>query len=252
MSDRSTVDELTGLGNATRLTEVTQTPRPLPAARVIAIRLNINDFKRLNTLLGWQTCDRILQVVAERLQAAATPGEVFRIGSDDFVALLPAEEPTTELDRSTMFRIPGRGEYPAPSFSGAALERSLATVVDAVSGPVRLSEPLRASAEDRELGAPYGRLWRSPDGELYVSGKVYRHQSWEEVDPLGPFDTDDIDVAAVLFSVRAAASVCGAWMGSSKSGGGLTWSLSLETLPDCLHGLEWAMAHPMASVRGIE
>lgn len=52
---------------------------------------DIRDFRRINTVYGYDTGDRVLEAVAERLGnlLAPRPTPLFRIGNDEFAILLP-------------------------------------------------------------------------------------------------------------------------------------------------------------------
>lgn len=82
--------------------------------------LDCDDFKRINDRLGHQAGDRVLQAVAELLQAAVRRGDtVARLGGDEFAVILPE---TGEDDaRATATRV-------LRALSGAGLDRRLGNV----------------------------------------------------------------------------------------------------------------------------
>jgi len=89
-------DHLTGLPNrrwfygiGTALVGATDR-RPL-----VAVLVDLDDFKRINDTFGHRAGDEVLVTVARRLAGAVGPGLVARLGGDEFVALfdLPAGLP---------------------------------------------------------------------------------------------------------------------------------------------------------------
>ncbi len=88
----ATRDPLTQLPNRARLFE--RLDQAIASARdrltrVAVLFLDLNDFKRINDLLGHATGDEFLRLAAQRIAAAAGP-QVFvaRYGGDEFVVLL--------------------------------------------------------------------------------------------------------------------------------------------------------------------
>jgi diguanylate cyclase (GGDEF)-like protein len=58
--------------------------------RIAVLMLDIDRFKNVNDALGYASGDQLLQGIAERLQAAARPGDlVARLGGDEFALLVP-------------------------------------------------------------------------------------------------------------------------------------------------------------------
>jgi diguanylate cyclase (GGDEF)-like protein len=107
-------DPLTGL--ATRadfiasLQQLFAAGAPLDGA-VLAILINLHDFRNVNTVYGAATGDQVLQVTAERLlsgtRSRTLPGEatevrgpdlVARLGGDEFAMLLGAPPPAIEAE----------------------------------------------------------------------------------------------------------------------------------------------------------
>ena len=85
-------DRLTGLPNRLQFRDavLAATQRPEPLAVVM---LDLDRFKHVNDVLGYAFGDRLLQVVAERLQQALRPGDlVARLGGDEFALLLPGAD----------------------------------------------------------------------------------------------------------------------------------------------------------------
>ena len=59
---------------------------------LVAVLVDLDDFKRINDTFGHRAGDEVLVTVARRLAGAVGPGLVARLGGDEFVALfdLPA------------------------------------------------------------------------------------------------------------------------------------------------------------------
>jgi diguanylate cyclase (GGDEF)-like protein len=91
-------DDLTGLPNrrsfyragAALVREAARRP-------LLAILVDLDDFKRVNDTLGHRAGDEVLVNVADRLAAVAGGGLVARLGGDEFVALL--DQPPAYGDR---------------------------------------------------------------------------------------------------------------------------------------------------------
>ena len=106
-------DPLTGLPNRAlfrdRVTHALDRLARDPEARCAVLFLDLDDFKRINDLLGHERGDDVLQTVAERLEAGLRPGDTAaRLGGDEFTILLE------ERDR------PGRGQGRWPNASHSA------------------------------------------------------------------------------------------------------------------------------------
>jgi diguanylate cyclase (GGDEF)-like protein len=92
-------DPLTGLLNRSALLARGETTvQLLPHAEPVALLLvDVDHFREINDTLGHAAGDEVLIVTAERLRAAALPGElVGRLGGDEFALLVtgPAAEPS--------------------------------------------------------------------------------------------------------------------------------------------------------------
>ena len=113
-------DALTGLPNRLlfndRLTvAVAQAHRQ--RTRLAVLFLDLDRFKVINDSLGHSLGDRLLQAVAERLQAGVREGDtVARLGGDEFILLLPGHRarggrrPRWRRRSSTSLRLPFRLE----------------------------------------------------------------------------------------------------------------------------------------------
>ncbi|HEX6489481.1 MAG TPA: EAL domain-containing protein [Candidatus Dormibacteraeota bacterium] len=88
-------DPLTGLANRTllidRLHHALESARRTKA-RPAVLFLDLDDFKMVNDTLGHDRGDRLLVLIAERLQSVVRPGDTLaRMGGDEFAVLLPEE-----------------------------------------------------------------------------------------------------------------------------------------------------------------
>lgn len=71
--------------------DTSQPPGRVPHLPVL-LHANLDDFERVNTLLGRLGGDRLIRATAEALRdAVGDQGSVYRIGGDEFAALLPEE-----------------------------------------------------------------------------------------------------------------------------------------------------------------
>ena len=86
----SYLDPLTGLGNRLLLEQEISKwqPKPPDALSLAVIMINLNRFKQLNDLLGTESADRLLKLVALRIKSAARSDDlVIRIQDDLFAVL---------------------------------------------------------------------------------------------------------------------------------------------------------------------
>ncbi|WP_346799031.1 EAL domain-containing protein [Halomonas sp. Bachu 37] len=98
------LDELTGLPNLRLIHSQLRHLAQQADTRQIGLRvhvLDLDDFKRVNELLGHESADTVLRLMAERLTRAVDDnGLVGRLGGDEFVVILTEEEdaetPTSE------------------------------------------------------------------------------------------------------------------------------------------------------------
>ena len=109
------VDALTGLPNGRMLVEDIDRKlheRATGGPPALLVVLNLDRFRRINESLGHNTGDRVLQEVAQRLQASVgSEGEVARLSQDKFAVYLPAiaaiaEAPACVERVSTVFSQP--------------------------------------------------------------------------------------------------------------------------------------------------
>lgn len=91
---RASHDDLTGLYNRATFTEtLTRTLADDDHGRVAVLLLGIDSFGSINGVYGYQTGDRVLQVLAHQLQESLPRNHVVaRFGGDVFAILAPAAE----------------------------------------------------------------------------------------------------------------------------------------------------------------
>lgn len=88
--DRARRDPLTGLLNRSGLAEKLDAQCAASPSRFVLLYLDLDGFKPINDNFGHEAGDRILQVVAGRLQAASREGDIVsRLGGDEFVIVAP-------------------------------------------------------------------------------------------------------------------------------------------------------------------
>ncbi len=91
-------DELTGLPNRAALVRAVQTMNDQGNLDHAMLFLDADGFKLINDSLGHHVGDRLLMVVAERIQAAAPAGSTCaRIGGDEFCVLVPSATQAANL-----------------------------------------------------------------------------------------------------------------------------------------------------------
>ena len=99
-------DSLTGVANRTYLTQRMKAALLDGPHRTGILLLDLDRFKEVNDALGHDVGDRLLQVVADRLQAAVPPSAtVARLGGDEFAVLLPALDDGVTQMRGIAHRI---------------------------------------------------------------------------------------------------------------------------------------------------
>ncbi len=100
LHDQARTDPLTGLGNRRKLAE-TLADKLLTAsadAPVLLMLFDLNGFKAYNDTFGHPAGDTLLARLGHKLHTAVSPdGSAYRLGGDEFCALLPAND---DLERA--------------------------------------------------------------------------------------------------------------------------------------------------------
>ncbi|MFC3502084.1 GGDEF domain-containing protein [Micromonospora krabiensis] len=136
-------DPLTGLPNRRAFYRLAATLLTDAAGRpLIAVILDLDDFKQVNDRYGHAAGDQVLISVAERLAAFAGDNLVARLGGDEFAGLLTS--PTVDsrwIDHATR-RLCEMLAAPIP-LGGLTLRVTASVGLAPVTGPTQLTEALR-------------------------------------------------------------------------------------------------------------
>ena len=85
-------DDLTGLANRRALHGRLETALAEPGARAALVLLDVDAFKDVNDTLGHHAGDRVLRLVAQRLEHVAIEADLLaRVGGDEFAVLLTGD-----------------------------------------------------------------------------------------------------------------------------------------------------------------
>jgi two-component system, cell cycle response regulator len=135
--EQTLTDSLTGLGNRRRLMLDLERRLELGEPGLLVI-LDLNGFKAYNDTFGHPAGDSLLRRLGERLAAAALPyGDAYRLGGDEFCALLHADG---ELAETALDAVAGALSEHGENFS-----------VDAAFGAVVLSEEAASTSDALKL-----------------------------------------------------------------------------------------------------
>ncbi len=97
---RASTDPLTGLGNRASLNAALDTlDCDTPGAWGLLV-FDLDNLKIVNDTFGHHAGDVLLQTAGARIAAAIAPDQVFRVGGDEFTAVLQAPEALEDLDRT--------------------------------------------------------------------------------------------------------------------------------------------------------
>jgi len=100
---RAASDPLTGLGHHATFHETLSASRP--RADIAVLIIDIDGFKAINDTRGHQTGDRLLRETAVALRGALRRGdELFRIGGDEFAAIINVVEDKDATDTAQRLR----------------------------------------------------------------------------------------------------------------------------------------------------
>jgi diguanylate cyclase (GGDEF)-like protein len=103
LRERAASDPLTGLGHHATFHEALAGPHRRPTTAVVVC--DIDGFKRLNDTYGHGHGDRVLRGIAEAMSGALRRGDrLFRIGGDEFAALLAVESKAEALGAASRLR----------------------------------------------------------------------------------------------------------------------------------------------------
>jgi diguanylate cyclase (GGDEF)-like protein len=103
LRERAESDPLTGLGHHATFHEALATSHRRPTTAVVVC--DIDGFKRLNDTYGHGHGDRVLCGLADAMSGALRRGDrLFRIGGDEFAALLAVESRDQALEAATRLR----------------------------------------------------------------------------------------------------------------------------------------------------
>jgi diguanylate cyclase (GGDEF)-like protein len=103
LRDRAASDPLTGLGHHATFHEALAASHRRPRTAVVVC--DLDGFKRLNDTHGHAHGDRVLCGVADAMSDALRRGDrLFRVGGDEFAALVAVESDAEALDVATRLR----------------------------------------------------------------------------------------------------------------------------------------------------
>ena len=97
----STIDQLTGVGNRRALTDFIAN-RLHPGSMYAIFFIDVNGLKKMNDTFGHARGDLLIQTIAYVLSNIAGKDHIFRLGGDEFLALMPCrsdEEAIIIIDR---------------------------------------------------------------------------------------------------------------------------------------------------------
>ncbi|MBN8937866.1 MAG: GGDEF domain-containing protein [Rhizobiales bacterium] len=152
---RARHDALTGLSNRTGLTTTMSERLKAGAdapARLALLYLDLDGFKAVNDTYGHAAGDRVLQMVADRLNGLVRAGDVTaRLGGDEFVVLIEAIDPDAAMlfGERLIDRITGRYEL------GQGAEASIGVSIGIACAP--------------DHGTDVATLLAAADAALYVA-----------------------------------------------------------------------------------
>ncbi len=177
-------DHLTGLPNRRRFyRDGTALVREAARRPLIAVLVDLDDFRRINDTFGHRAGDEVLATVARRLAGIAGAGLVARLGGDEFAALLDrvatgrGQPGGAHADRlaETGGRVAEVLSVPVPVSGGWKVAVRASIGVVAVAAGSDLDEVLeRAGAAMYQAKAARTRL--SPDAGSWFAGDAQRRQ----------------------------------------------------------------------------
>lgn len=211
-------DPLTGLANRTLTLDLAD--RMLARASrdghpVLALYVDVDDFKEVNDTHGHAVGDRVLEEVAVRLTRAVRDGDVVgRLGGDEFVVVaagpFPDDEPTGLAQRvlDALARPIALGDGVAPLHVGASIGVASAVAPpaadllrDADLALYRAKASGKGRAETHRSGS-VPTTARAGDMARQLEQAVAEGQFFVEYQPLVALDTLDVTGAEVLLRWR--------------------------------------------------
>jgi diguanylate cyclase (GGDEF)-like protein len=103
LRERAATDPLTGLGHHATFHEALARTHRRPQTAVVLV--DLDGFKRINDTYGHQHGDQVLRAIAAALSSALRRGDtLFRIGGDEFAALLAVADADEALEAGTRLR----------------------------------------------------------------------------------------------------------------------------------------------------
>ncbi|MEH0935521.1 GGDEF domain-containing protein [Micromonospora psammae] len=140
-------DPLTGLPNRRAFYRLAAALLTDPGGRpLIAVVLDLNDFKQVNDRYGHAAGDQVLISVAQRLAAFAGDNPVARLGGDEFAGLLASPAVDRRWIEHATRRLCESMAAPIP-LGGRSIRVTASVGLAPVTGPTQLTEALcRADA----------------------------------------------------------------------------------------------------------
>ncbi|TXC70466.1 diguanylate cyclase [Sphingomonas ginsenosidivorax] len=141
-------DPLTGLGNRLALVRAFETHATYAAPGGIAFHyVDLDDFKPVNDRFGHLVGDRLLCLVADRLEACRHPGDVVvRLGGDEFVMVQVDASRDGDVERQTAAIAQAlNGPY---AIDGVSVVVGASVGSSRYAGPGQTMEALLAAADD--------------------------------------------------------------------------------------------------------
>lgn len=179
-------DGLTGVANANAYRKALPTAETDP--RTAIVRFDVNNFKAVNDIHGHEAGDAALRDVATAIQSAATEygseTRVFRVGGDEFAALVPAEHAEAVRNRAEELygiRTHGEAERADPTRTSISGGYGLTDADADASAYTRKQEQKSAQGMGERNTQPPSGVVRVPTAEIAVDPE--RFQFKRNVDP---------------------------------------------------------------------